>query len=165
MRQGDSAVRPDLFTIGYQGTTLDALIDRLSASGVASVIDVRAVPVSRKPGFSKRMLGASLEAAGIRYEHLPALGTPKPGREAARRNDRDGLERIYGAHLGTEAAIGGLGTAFGLARASACCLLCFEAEPACCHRRLVADALVRRAPFAVRHLSVAPARLRGHERT
>ena len=74
-----------LSTIGYEGATLPEVIAKLRAAGVEVVVDVRAVAASRRAGFSKTVLRASLAAEGIGYEHLRALGTPKPGREAARR--------------------------------------------------------------------------------
>ena len=163
----------DLLTVGYQGTVADTLIRGLVGAGVRRVIDVRAIPMSRKPGFSKRILAASLAASGIDYAHLPGLGTPKPGRDAARRGDRGELERIYGAHLGTATALAALATALELSGARTSCLLCFEADPGCCHRRLVADRLSAAAGFTVHHLrppdaarpTASEARLHGHEET
>ena len=76
-----------IFTIGYEGATQAELIAALRAACVARVIDVRAVPMSRKPGFSKNVLAAGLKEAGIDYVHLKALGTPPAGREAARKGD------------------------------------------------------------------------------
>ena len=73
-----------LATIGYERATLDDVIGRLKRAGVEIVLDVRAVAASRRAGFSKTLLSGSLKAAGIDYLHLRALGTPKPGRQAAR---------------------------------------------------------------------------------
>ena len=86
-----------IFTIGYEGSTQDEFIAALQQAGVERIIDVRAVPLSRKPGFSKNVLAAGLSEAGIDYVHLKALGTPPAGREAARKGDEAGLERIYAA--------------------------------------------------------------------
>jgi uncharacterized protein (DUF488 family) len=69
-----------LSTIGYEAATLPELIAKLQATGVKVVVDVRAVASSRRAGFSKTMLCASLAAEGISYEHLRSLGTPKLGR-------------------------------------------------------------------------------------
>jgi uncharacterized protein (DUF488 family) len=74
-----------LSTIGYESATLPDVIGTLRTAGVKVVVDVRAVAASRRAGFSKTMLRASLAAEGIGYEHLRSLGTPKPGREAARK--------------------------------------------------------------------------------
>src|SRR4051794_20207544 len=65
-----------IFTIGYEGTTIGEFIAALEAAGVERVIDVRALPLSRRPGFSKSPLRAALEEMGIEYLHLKALGTP-----------------------------------------------------------------------------------------
>jgi uncharacterized protein (DUF488 family) len=94
------------------------------------------------------MLASSLAEAGIAYTHLRALGTPKPGRLAARRGDVATLATIYAAHLATPEAEAALAEAAALADAGPCCLLCFEADPAFCHRTIVADRLGR----PVRHL-------------
>lgn len=134
-------MRPALFTLGYEGSTLDAVLARLRQAGVARLIDVRAVPQSRKPGFSKRLLGGTLEAAGICYTHLSGLGTPKPGRDAVRHGDVAGMRRIFDAHMHTPQAVFDLDRAKQLAATEPCCLLCFERDHAHCHRAIVADLL------------------------
>ena len=63
-----------LFTIGYEATTMAEFLDALTKAGVERVIDVRAVPNSRRPGFSKTPLRNALAEAGIDYVHLRALG-------------------------------------------------------------------------------------------
>ena len=74
----------ELFTIGYEGTTVGEFLSALQNAGVERVIDIRAVPNSRRPGFSKTPLRNALAEAGIDYVHLRALGTPADGRAAAR---------------------------------------------------------------------------------
>ena len=76
-----------VFTIGYEATTMADFLAALARAGVQRVIDVRALPLSRRPGFSKTSLAASLAEAGIGYVHLKALGTPKRGRDAAKKGD------------------------------------------------------------------------------
>jgi len=134
---------PDLFTIGYEQSTQDAVIAALRAAGVTHLLDVRAVPQSRKPGFSKTLLGASLEAAGIRYTHLRGLGTPKAGRDAVRHGHPEIMQRIFRAHMEEPTAQVDLARAATLAAAEPVCLLCFERDPAHCHRTLVAEFLGR----------------------
>ncbi len=73
-----------IFTIGYEGATVAALLAALTQAGVERLIDVRALPVSRRPGFSKTPLSAALAEAGIDYVHLRALGTPGPCRPSRR---------------------------------------------------------------------------------
>lgn len=65
-----------IYTIGYEATTMADFIATLHAAGIERVIDVRALPLSRRPGFSKTALAAELRSNGIDYSHLKALGTP-----------------------------------------------------------------------------------------
>ncbi len=89
-----------IYTIGYEQTTMVEFLAALAGAGVARVIDVRALPLSRRPGFSKSSLAASLKEAGIEYFHLKALGTPKAGRDAAKKGDRATLAAVYEGQLG-----------------------------------------------------------------
>ena len=88
-----------IFTIGYEGATMGEFLAALDAAGVERVIDVRALPLSRRPGFSKSPLRAALEEAGIDYIHLKALGTPAEGRTAARAGRHEDMARIYAGQL------------------------------------------------------------------
>lgn len=140
-------------TIGYEQATVDAVLGTLHAAGVELLVDVRAVAASRRPGFSKRQLAAGAEAAGIGYLHLRGLGTPAEGRQAARSGRHDDLRRIYGAHLGTAAAVAEMDELAALvAGGRLVCLLCFERHAERCHRSMVADELARRGPVRVEHL-------------
>ena len=123
-----------IFTIGYEGATQAELIAALGAAGVERVIDVRAVPLSRKPGFSKNVLAAGLAEAGIDYVHLKALGTPPAGREAARKGRMEEMHRIFAAQLETPEAGVAAAQMIALAEEKPSALLCFERDPACCHR-------------------------------
>jgi uncharacterized protein (DUF488 family) len=135
---------PDLFTIGYERATLADLIARLRSAGVEIVVDVRAVAASRRPGFSKKTLAASLDEAGIAYIHLRALGTPKAGREAARAGRTAEMRRIYADHLDEPDAQVALSDACEIATTQKAALLCFEADAARCHRAIVASLLQER---------------------
>lgn len=130
-----------IFTIGYQGTTQPELIAALARAGVERLIDVRAVPLSRRPGFSKTILANGLCEAGIDYVHLRALGTPPDGRAAARRGDHAALERIYAGQLELPEAIVQGRTMLALAAEKPSALLCFERDPAGCHRTLLIGTL------------------------
>ena len=144
-----------LFTIGYEKARLGDVVAALAAAGVATLIDVRDRPISRRPGFSKRQLAAAVEEAGIRYLHLRALGTPPEGREAARRRDRDRFWRIVEARLAGPEADPALHEAGATAEHSPSCLLCYEADWRCCHRRRIAEILAERHGFTVRHLAAS----------
>jgi uncharacterized protein (DUF488 family) len=125
------------YTIGYEAATMDEFLDALRSAGVERVIDVRALPLSRRPGFSKTPLKAALVEAGIDYIHLKALGTPADGREAARAGRQDDLERIYAAQLDLPEAIVAAEQMRELAIEKPSALLCFERNPAACHRSLL----------------------------
>ena len=94
-----------IFTIGYEGATVGEFLAALQQAGVKRVIDVRAVPNSRRPGFSKTPLRNALAETGIDYVHLRALGTPADGRAAARAGRQKDLERIYAGQLELPEAI------------------------------------------------------------
>lgn len=128
-----------IFTIGYEGATQAELIAALMDAGVEQVIDVRAVPLSRKPGFSKNVLAAGLREAGIDYVHLKALGTPPEGREAARKGRKDVLARVYAGQLETPEAAIDVARLIGLAGEKPSALLCFERDPEQCHRTLLRE--------------------------
>src|ERR1700745_1519138 len=116
-----------LATIGYEQATQGQVTDRLEAAGVEVLIDVRAVAASRRAGFSKTLLAASLAEAGIDYVHLRDLGTPQPGRDAARHGRIGEMHAIYEAHLAEPAAQLQLARAAEIASGRKAALLCYEA--------------------------------------
>lgn len=128
-------------TIGYENAAQDAVIARLQAAQVAVLIDVRAVAASRRAGFSKTLLAASLAAAGIEYVHLRQLGTPKPGREAARKGRIGEMTEIFEAHMAEPAAQLELARATAIAADRKTALLCYEADACGCHRKILAEAI------------------------
>ena len=136
---------PRLFTIGYEKLLPPELVNELELAGVERLIDVRYRPQSRRPGMSKTRLGELLGDHGIAYEHRRALGTPPDIRwlfrhgarpRAARRSAR--TSRRPPRPLDALAA--------ELDRAPATALMCLEADPAGCHRRVVAEQLRKRRP-------------------
>ena len=146
---------PTLFTIGYEKALLRDVLATLAGAGVATLIDVRDRPISRRPGFSKRQLAAATEDAGMRYVHLAALGTPPEGRLANRRREWERFWRIVEEKLASTEAELDLRKAAELAAAAPSCLLCYEADWHVCHRRRIAEILAQRHQFEVRHLAVS----------
>lgn len=126
-----------IFTIGYEATTMSEFVAALQRAGVERVIDVRALPLSRRPGFSKNILAASLKAEGIDYVHLKNLGTPKPGRDAAKKGDVKTLRAVYDTQLGLPEAQAEAARMRALAAEKPSALLCFERDPSHCHRTLL----------------------------
>lgn len=131
-----------IWTIGYEQTSMPAFLAALQGAGVEVVADVRALPLSRRPGFSKSSLAANLAEAGIGYRHFKALGTPPEGRAAARANDHAKLERIYGGQLELPEAIAAGAQLSELAREKRTALLCYERDACGCHRTLLRKAVL-----------------------
>ena len=129
-----------LWTIGYERLLPEALVAELRYAGVRRVIDVRFRPQSRRPGMSKTRLAEH----GIAYEHRRALGTPADLRHLFHSGRVAEAAAAYRRHVEATAADELDALAGELPRAPATALLCLEADPAGCHRRLVAEALTRR---------------------
>jgi uncharacterized protein (DUF488 family) len=147
--------KPKLFTIGYEKAKPEAVLAELKRAKVKLLIDTRAVAASRKPGFSKRQLAASLDEEGIGYLHLQKLGTPDEGRQAARAGKLDTLWRIYAKHLKTKGAIEEMAELVAIVKSGqTACLLCFERDKDCCHRTRIAEVVHERTGAAV--IDLAP---------
>lgn len=132
-----------IYTIGYEGVTIETFLTALRKAGIKVLFDVRAVPLSRKPGFSKNKLAAYLAANDIAYIGLRDLGTPAAGRAAARKGRINEMRAIYKKHLKTQIARESIAEAVAIATKRRACLLCFEHAASECHRALVADEIVR----------------------
>src|SRR6201996_7269913 len=142
-----------LFTIGYEQTPQKAVLDELALAGVKLLVDVRAVTSSRRPGFSKNQLAASLDERGIAYIHLAGLGTPKEGRLAARSGDYATLQKIFTKHLKTPQAKEELDELSALVKkAGPVCLLCYERDHTHCHRRIIAEMIEERDGVRIENL-------------
>jgi uncharacterized protein (DUF488 family) len=141
-----------IFTIGYERATPKTLLEALKEAKVKTLIDVRELPASRKPGFSKKALATALASQGIAYEHLRGLGTPKEGREANKRGDMKAFWKIVDEQLKTDEARADLLRAKQLASEGTVCLLCLEADHATCHRSRVSALLEKATGEDVTHL-------------
>lgn len=146
-----------VFTIGYEGLDIDAFMSLLAEHGIDTVVDIRELPLSRKPGFSKKALASVLNLSGLEYVHMVDLGCPKPVRDRYR---EDGNWKRYTdgflKHLKTqEAAIAELSELVG---SSNCALLCYEADFNFCHRSMVAKAVRDHCGADVQHIKAADAR-------
>jgi uncharacterized protein (DUF488 family) len=142
-----------LFTIGYEQAKPNAVLGELRRAKVDLLVDTRAVAASRRPGFSKRQFAASLDEAGIAYLHLQKLGTPAQGRHAARAGDMDTLWRIYDKHMKTPDAKDALAELIALIKSGKdIALLCYERDPAACHRSRIAAMVKKRVRVKIEHL-------------
>jgi uncharacterized protein (DUF488 family) len=141
----------ELHTIGYEGLDTPDFLSLLSEHDIETLVDIRELPLSRKSGFSKKALAASVKRRGIIYVHLPHLGCPRPIRNRYR-EDRNWTryQRDFLTHLATQdEAIAALAAVAGK---SCCALLCFEADHKLCHRSMVADAVKRLSGMGVCHI-------------
>jgi uncharacterized protein (DUF488 family) len=141
-----------LFTVGYEGRSIDELMVVLRAAGVERLIDVRELPLSRRRGFSKTALNDTLRESGIEYIHVKALGNPKPNRERYWAGDVKGGAAVYRKHLnnGSHWALVELAESLG---SDPVCLLCFERDHAECHRDVIVQELQELKPqLKISHL-------------
>lgn len=146
-----------VFTVGYEGLDIDAFMSLLAKHGIETVVDIRELPLSRKPGFSKKALASVLNLSGLEYVHMVDLGCPKPVRDRYR---ADGNWKRYTDSFlkylrAQEEAIADLSD---LVRSSHCALLCYEADFNFCHRSMVANAVRDYCGADVEHLNAADAR-------
>lgn len=142
-----------VFTIGYEGLHINDFVSLLSEHGIETVVDIRELPLSRKPGFSKKALANVLGLSGLEYVHVVELGCPKPVRDGYR---QDGDWKRYTTgflnHLKSQRdAIAELAS---LVQSSTCALLCYEANFNFCHRSMVADAVNKHCGADVAHIPV-----------
>jgi uncharacterized protein (DUF488 family) len=139
-----------LFTIGYEKAKPEALLAELKRAKVGLLVDTRAVAASRRAGFSKKALAASLEDKGIEYLHLQKLGTPEEGRHAAHSGNMDVMWRIYAKHLKTAGAIEAMDELVEIVRSGrVACLLCYERDKNFCHRRRISEIVHERTGASV----------------
>jgi len=139
-----SATEKALFTIGYEGDSIDGYLDRLIQNNVRLLCDVRRNPLSRKAGFSREQLAGYCAKVGIGYRHMPELGIPGHRRQKLdTQADYDTLFDVYRREdLPTmRPAIRELGQL--LDEHGRIALTCFEKEHQCCHRHCVADEMKR----------------------
>lgn len=138
-----------MYTIGYEGYDIQKFVKKLKDSNIQQLIDVREIALSRKNGFSKSLLKMALNNAGIRYEHLKNLGSPKNIRhelKASSMNEADYKKffREYKRHIHDEDVLNNISIIEGLARRKKSVMMCFEKDYKTCHRTIVADELNKR---------------------
>lgn len=144
-----------IFTIGYEKSTIDDFVNRLADAEIDVLVDVRELPLSRKKGFSKNGLNAAVREAGIDYMHVKALGDPKPGREAARAGNHDLFVEIFTQHMDGKDAQSALTELADAVKGKRICLTCFERHHEGCHRKIVAERLSALVGAPIEHIAVA----------
>jgi len=142
-----------VWTIGYENVGQADFVATLKRAKIKTLIDVREVANSRRAGFSKKSLAAALDEAGIAYIHMKPLGTPKAGREAARKGDAKTMQRIFEAKLAAPESQLALAETAELAKQGRVCLMCLEHDWRDCHRSIVARHLEDEFGVKPTHLS------------
>lgn len=145
-----------IWTIGYENVGQGDFVAALKDAKIKTLIDVREVANSRRAGFSKKSLAAALDEAGIAYVHMKPLGTPKAGREAARKGDSKTMRRIFEAKMVEPESQLALSEAAELANKGRVCLMCLEHDWSDCHRTIVAQHLEDDFGIKPTHLSAEP---------
>jgi len=147
-----------MFTIGYEGLDVDAFMSLLAHYGIETVVDVREMPLSRKPGFSKKTLTSVLNMSGREYVHMADLGCPKPVRDRYRVDgDWKRYTEAFLIHL--KAHVNAITELSKLVASSNCTLLCYEADYKHCHRSMVANAVHDYCGVSVQHIKANSARI------
>ncbi len=132
-----------LYTIGYEGKSIDGFINHLKQEGISTLVDVREIPISRKKGFSKTILSQHLKKNNIEYVHFKKLGSPKLLRKKVFvDNDYNYFFKEYSKYLKTQIDI--IEELYQTILSETCCLMCFEKEAEYCHRKIVAEEIKNR---------------------
>jgi uncharacterized protein (DUF488 family) len=141
-----------LFTIGYEGTTLNAFLALLDEAHIDILLDIREIPVSRRKGFSKKALRDALASADVAYRHERQLGSPREIRHKLREDgDYKAFFRKFNVHLKKHADLL-LSLADELSGNVA--LMCYEKDHTQCHRSTVGSALAGITGLTLKHLEV-----------
>ena len=141
-----------VYTIGYEGLSVDNFLNRLLKNGIQCVVDVRNNPVSRRYGFHKSTLSRLCASLGLEYFHFPALGIPSSEREVL--VVQDDYEKLFATYRRNMLPNQGetMKSVAAILRAGPSVLVCMEADPAYCHRKSLAEALSSIAELPINHL-------------
>ena len=133
----NSGMTNTLYTIGYEESDVSTFLKKIEAAGIRTVLDVRELPQSRIPGFSKTALADALHRKNINYVHVRELGSPRELRHELRKTgDFTAFTRGYLLYLKKQAEH--VRALQNLVYSESCCLLCFEKDHNVCHRKFVA---------------------------
>jgi uncharacterized protein (DUF488 family) len=140
--------KPIVFTIGYEGLTIDAFLNKLIANNITMVVDVRNNPQSMKYGFSKKSFKQYIESAGMKYIHIPELGIPSSMRRGLGTSvSHESLFRKYETELLPNHEEAQKQLLNLIEEYSRIVLVCFEADYHCCHRNTLVEHLNNNKPL------------------
>jgi len=142
---------PCLFSIGYEGLSIDAFLNKLISNNILAVLDVRKNPLSMKYGFSKTKLSAFLKKANISYFHLPKLGIPSELRKSLENpEDYSRLFEKYESEILPNQQQSLIEIQSLLDSYTRVALLCFESNAEYCHRHKIIEKLRKSKSFSVK---------------
>ena len=130
-----------LYTIGHSTRPAEEFLELLAENGIELLLDIRRFPASRRnPHFDRAALERALAERGVRYRHVAELGGH---RESSAQSRNSGVEggalRGYADHTATAEFARATERVLADARAARTIVMCAEARPSDCHRRLLAD--------------------------
>lgn len=147
-----SPARPAVYTVGYEGRSIDGFLDDLLQAGITTIVDVRSNPISRNYGYARTSLEGLSGKLGIGYVHIPELGIPSGRRRSLEGGTtRQVLFDRYEEHI-RAVHTGEIERAARVVSSKASVLLCFESNPACCHRSRLASLLSSSTGLETIHL-------------
>lgn len=135
-----------IYTIGHSTRELDEFTEMLRGFGITILADVRTVPRSRRvPQFNRETLPGELEQRGIAYHHIEKLGGLRHSRkDSVNQGWENRSFRGYADYMQTPGFTAGLDELIALAKEGTVAIMCAEAVPWRCHRRMIGDALLVR---------------------
>jgi uncharacterized protein (DUF488 family) len=140
--------KPFLFTLGYEGLTIDAFLNKLIANNITVVVDVRNNPQSMKYGFSKKSFKKFVESTGMKYIHIPELGIPSSMRKGLGESvSYESLFQQYKTKLLPEHEEAQKQLLNLISEYSRIALVCFEADHHYCHRNTLVEYLQKKGPL------------------
>lgn len=147
-KQKSSLDKTILYTIGYEGSSLEGYLNRLIKNGVQVLVDVRKNPLSMKFGFSKTLLKRYCESLGIQYMHFPEVGIESDQRQELKtQHDYDALFEKYRTYNLSQTTGSQINILNILKTYKRIALTCFEANICQCHRKHLAEAIVALPDF------------------
>jgi uncharacterized protein (DUF488 family) len=143
---------PAIYTIGYEGKSADAFLNIFLQTGIRRLVDVRSNAVSRKWGFSKRVLSDLCEKLDIEYVHIPQLGIQSSRRRLVKTpDDYNRLLDEY-EHCDLPRRTEAVAQLRRMMEEKTSALVCMEADPSMCHRGRLADVLRSLSDLKVYHV-------------
>lgn len=142
-----------VYTVGYEGKSVDAFFNILLRKGIDTIVDVRANPTSRKYGFSQKRFSEIANKLGLDYHHYATLGIPNSSRVSM--TGYASYQRLLN-HYQTEIlpkVNGDINEVAQLMKERPSVLVCLEKDNRCCHRSRLAEAVSRDSHLKVVHLS------------